>query len=218
MSDSNSTDAPARNDAGTRLDLLLSAERDGVLEVAERAELDALLANDPAAVARRAAFASVDEALVDLGRMPLDDEAIVAGLEALRRRTGRDASTGVAGVVELGERRLPWRHPVVPLLAGAAAAALMLYFAVAPTDPVDSPAPAPAPLPQVVMSSDPVETSGVEADAPGLDPDLALALGMALGYGEGAELVPGVENDDLPVISELDLLDFMAAREEGGRG
>ncbi|MEM9177358.1 MAG: hypothetical protein AAGC67_19260, partial [Myxococcota bacterium] len=53
--------------------------------------------------------------------------------------------------------------------------------------------------------------SGSDLD---FDPELAIALG----YGVAGDFVPGVANDDLPVISELDLLDFMAARDEGGRG
>ena len=249
MSDSNSTDASGHADAGSRLDALLSAERDGELEADERAELESLLQDDPAATARRAAFAAVDEALIALGSVPLDDEAIAEGLEAVRTRTVAGASTDSPGVVQVDPRRSPWRHPIVRILAGAVAAALILYFAMAPTDPADGPGSASAP--RVAQTSEAADPD--DADAPmseartdggvaastseviasvgtdevfvlddsvgtdevlGLDPELALALG----YGEGTDLVPGVEDDDLAVISELDLLDFMAAREEEGRG
>ncbi|MCR9094406.1 MAG: hypothetical protein NXI30_09325 [bacterium] len=211
MSDSNSTEE--------RLDALLSAERDDALEPRERTELDALLASDPAAVERRTAFATIDDALADLGRVPLGEAAIADGLERLRERTGSEAS----GVVQLDGWRAPWRHPAVPLLAGTAAAALMLYFAIMPSESADT-ASAPSEIVQrpqspvregvVVATPEAVDPFGLEDGDPDFDPELAIALG----YGEGPDFVPGVDNADLPVISELDLLDFMASREEGERG
>lgn len=223
MSDSSTTEE--------RLDVLLSAERDDALAPEERAELDALLASDPAAAERRAAFAAIDDALADLGRVPIDEEAIDDGLERLRERTAGDAS----GVVQLDARRAPWRHPVVPLLLGAAAAALMLYFAVTPSEPTGTTStppeivqqpPSPAEDAVVVSTPEDVDPLGLEDGAPKFDPlgledeapDFDPELAIALGYGEGPDFVPGVDNADLPVISELDLLDFMASREEEGRG
>ena len=211
MSDTNSTEE--------RLDALLSAERDDALEPEERAELDALLASDPAAAERRAAFAAIDDALADLGRVPLEDAAIADGLERLRERTGN----GDSGVIQLDARRAPWRHPAVPLLVGAAAAALMLYFAITPSETAGT-ATAPSEIAErpespareevVVSTPEELDPFGLEDEDPDFDPELAIALG----YGEGPDFVPGVDNADLPVISELDLLDFMASREEGGRG
>jgi len=216
MSDSRPADDRARL---SRLDALLSAERDGALDPDERAELDALLANDPAAPARRAAFAAADEALVALGREPLDEASIADGLEALRARTGREGSTAPSSGVQLDARRASWRHPVVPLLAGAAAAALMLFLAVSSTETVEAPRPRVVQVPAAIDTVDPLDAEDEMLD---FDPELAIALPialpLALGHGEGAELVPGVDDEDLAVISELDLLDFMAALEAQERG
>ena len=201
MSDSNDNEERPLDD---RLDVLLSAERDGVLYPSERAELEALVASDPVAGERRAAFAAIDEALVALGQAPLDDSAIAEGLASVRART-----TGAAGaVVPVEVPRAPWRHPAVPLFAAAAAAVLMIVFALAPTERNE----------EIVPSDEPGLASEAPMEPVLEDEDFDAELAIALGYGEGGDFIPGVDNEDLSVISELDLLDFMAAREEGGRG
>ena len=207
MSDSNGNEHGMRSErvgSADRIDALLSAERDRALDGVEQRELEVLLASDSAATERRAAFAAVDEALRALGHVPLDDASIEAGLDALRARTAADRGR----VVRIEPRRAGWQRP---LLAVAAAAALMIYLAIAPlTDRVGSDALRSESVVSTDLSSDREE---MDEDS-GFDPELAIALG----YGEGADFVPGVDNEDLSVISELDLLDFMSKREEEERG
>ncbi|GEM_PF-6381174 len=197
-----------RNQERERLDALLSAERDGGLDASEQAELDARLAGDPAAVARRAEFAAVDEALQGLAEVPLEDAALESGLAALRARTA-DAEPDV---VRLDEWRSPWRHPAVSL-AIAAAAAFFLYLAIGSPGPSNEPA---APSHIAIAPEDDLLAPELDLD----DEEIAIALG----YGEGASLVPGVDDADLPVIDALEVLDYMkemsvvSDREAEGRG
>lgn len=172
------------------LDALLSAERDGALDAEERARLEALRAAQPASEARRAAFASVDAALRDLADAPLDARAIEAGLAGLAARTvARGMNPLPATPSERGASRAVWRRPFVPVVL-AAAAAFFLYLALG--------------------------TPAFEASRGDGSPGV-----LAVDQGDQREesnLVPGVDDEDLAVIEALDVLDFMAEREQEGRG
>lgn len=148
-----------------RLDALLGARQDGLLDGAEAAELEALLAGSEQARARARAFEAVDSRLLALAAEPLASARLEANLSTLRTRL-RSAATP-APVVPLRRRVVArWAGAALALAAGLLAALLLL-----PRDP-----------------------------EPTVDP-----------IGSVVSLVDA----DLEVIEELELLEFLAARERG---
>ena len=212
-----------RTDASplARLERLLSASIDGELDPAEREELASLVAERPEAEARRARLEAVDALLREVAAdaaPPADPEVALA---ELRERVAR-RGPGVPG----GARRRGPRRAAVwaPALVAAAAAALVIYWTRSASSP-------PAPEPERAEGGFAARPSGAEgpsgvaldpsgegADAPLDDP---LALAWVLGIAEDSEATQGLEglsNEDLEIIEQLELMEYLAARDVGGRG
>ena len=205
-----------------RLDALISAAMDGSIEDADRIWLEERLAADDEAVARARAFDRVDAELRTLAEAPsLSEERLAAGFERLRSRLQGPSveSGGVAAEnpeFDGPHRGRPgvWRRRWVPALI-AAAAALALYLI----------------LPGVERGSESGggdSRVGIPADE-GIDDTIEFAenieldeeLSLVLGYGEDPFDLDEATIDDLEIIEQLDLLDFLSAREareREGRG
>lgn len=188
-----------------RLDALLSARRDGDLEPSERAELDRLLSADEAtteadgeaARARAVAFERVDEALRALAAEPVADERLARNLARLRERSGGEAALRSASPIA-GRRRVfgirnHYAYGGYGLALAAAVAAVWVGILVLPQAGVES------------------GVGGGEQREAARD---ALEAEDLAGFGID-------QAGDLEVIEELELLEFLAARErseEGPRG
>ena len=213
----------------------LSAKMDDELDRANRESLDRLLADDETLAARAREFEAVDASLRALAESDdLSEPRLREGFEALRSRlTGQQpaaahASERQAALVGAlardesdpsaarsdrpaatpapGPARRE-RGPVGRLL-WAAAAALLLYLwsTLGPSLPGDD---AEGLAPPLVAE----RAVGNEEQGPEAAP--------ALGPGEeqtDITLAPGVPIDDLEIIEELELLEFLAARASEGRG
>lgn len=199
-----------------RLDALLSARRDGDLEPSERAELDRLLSADEAtteadreaARARAVAFEHVDEALRALAAEPVAEERLARNLARLRERSGGEAALR-SGSPDVGQRRVfdvrsdvrsgirrgKRRGYGLALTVAVAVAAVWIWILVLP----------PAGVETGEQGGEPRE-----AVRDGLDPEAEDLAGFGIDQA-----------GDLEVIEELELLEFLAARErseEGPRG
>lgn len=187
-----------------RLDALLSARRDGDLEPSERAELDRLLSADEAATeadreaarARAVAFERVDEALRALAAEPVAEERLARNLARLRERSASEAALRSASPVAGRRRIFGVRNRYgYGLALAAAVAAVWVGILVLPK-------------------------AGVETGEQGGEPRGAVRDGLATEAEDLAAL--GIDRaGDLEVIEELELLEFLAARErseEGPRG
>jgi len=196
-----------------RLDSLLSARLDDELTREELAELETLLAAHPEYAERARTFDELDVRLKAIAEESGEDVRLAVNLDGLRARLGFDVSsesgepTSAAnverepgdgssqGVISLLGR------PVVPLLLAAAAA--ILFYLVLPMGP-----------PATEESSVLAETSGLDGDADAeLDAYLEDGLVLVLGYGDEMSEMTGITSDDLDVIEQLDLLDFLSTRE-----
>jgi len=184
-----------------RLDALLSARRDGVLETSERAELERLLATHAAARDRAAAFERVDEALRSLAAQPVADARLARNLARLEERSGSESSSGTASpvvgrgrVLDIRDRdRDRYGYGMAAAAVGVAAVWIGMLV-LAPTG--------------VQM-----ETEMVIGEPPDAAREAISTEDLA---GLGIDQV-----GDLEVIEELELLEFLAARErseEGPRG
>ena len=121
------------------------------------------------------------------------------------RREG-EAGGEEAGLTPLDFRRRDRRGTGPWLLAAAAALLLYLLSTLAPSVPGDE--------------SDALTPSRV-VEAPVENDERAAEQALALGYGEelnDVTLAPGVPIDDLAIIEELEILEFLAARASEGRG
>ena len=194
------------------IDVLLSAGMDDALSADERAELDGLLAQDGVA-SRAEAFEEVDAALRSLAEDQADEPAaearIAASLETLRERL--DWAEEAPARPEA--TKTVWLRPATYLGSGlAAAAAAMLFFAVGAGDQTRSP------------SGDVEERAGLTAslaegsgDAGSEDEAIMTALGYAEWAGDLSEL--GLASpEDLEIVEQLELLDFLVAQAAEGRG
>lgn len=184
-----------------RVDALLSASMDERLSPDERAELDALLAQAPVA-ARAEAFRQVDDTLRALAQDSVDERRLASSLETLRDRLGASGQPPARGgaVTRL--------HPVV--YGGlAAAAAAILFLAIGFGGGAPGPGEkASGETPSLVEASGPTDP---------VDEALVTALGYAAWAGDVSEL--GLASpEDLEVVEQLELLDFLAAREAEGQG
>ncbi len=208
------------------VDALLSAGMDDALSVAERAELDGLLVQD--AVASRAeAFDEVDAALRSLAEEPADQARIAASLETLHERLDwaeeapADAQTAQTG----------WPRSASSFGLGlglAAAAAAMFFFTVGSGDDarlrgeeVEERVGATASLAEGLAYSRVAARSeaglGAESQAGPEEEAMVTALGYVEWAGDLSEL--GLASpEDLEIVEQLELLDFIAAREAGGQG
>lgn len=208
-----------------RFDLLLSAALDDELDADEREELERLLAQDPSlagrAEARRSEFAAADSALRSLS-LSGEERDMDAGLLDLRSRLAPPSDALAASA---GPSRARGRGWLVPL---AAAAALALYFWGTGSD--ESPLLAPPGVsPLAKDGSTDVEGTGLEEiPGPGEGADGYEPLALALLFEIQEELLEqGLEGTangqaldvrDLEVIEQLDLMEFLSARNAGGRG
>ncbi|MFK7895477.1 MAG: hypothetical protein AB8G23_06555 [Myxococcota bacterium] len=218
-----------------RMDALISASLDDALSPEEAAELAALMAGEGMAgegvsgegVASRAQdFEDVDAALRALAEEPLDEARLEASLEAVQERlfeSSPDAAVVIAGEavadeigVDAGSRASGRSESLFsrirPAFYGgmAAAAAAMLFFAVGSGSD--------ALRPGDLNPGGGLETLAEEAALGELTDE---ALVAALGYGAGpADLSElGLASpEDLEIVEQLELLDFLAAREAEGRG
>ena len=221
----------------------ISAAMDDELDGAGREALDRALAGDQRLAARSREFEAVDVSLRTLAQTGgLNEERLREGFEVLRSRLAeteteatmaRDAAAapvpdettrttgtrreGEAGGEEAGLTPLDFRRRdrrgTGPWLLAAALyyvplAALLLYLlsTLAPSVPGDE---------SVALTPSRVVEAPVEND------ERAAEQALALGYGEelnDVTLAPGVPIDDLAIIEELEILEFLAARASEGRG
>lgn len=193
------------------LDALLSAERDGALESGDAARLGELLAAGPAAPTRRADFERLDEALRGLGtdriaqaRLDRIESALVRRLAANHGAAAADAAR-VPGAADArnnagakrGESQAPIERRTAPRrrfafgVAAALAAGIVLASLVwmpRGERPVDE-----------AREAEPRLAADAIVEAPRAVDDLETL---------------GIEDaSDLEVIEELELLEFLAARE-----
>jgi hypothetical protein len=179
-----------------RLDALLSARQDDELNFRQRAELERLLAEYPEHGARERAFEAIDAGLASLAAEPAGDEGLAIAYQGLRTRLD-------LGQPSQSQSQSPrWGRSVVPLLFAASAA--ILFYLVLPMRPPTSEEPAVATTTEN-RRDDREGTSGLDAR---LEDELVLVLG----YGDEMSEINGITRDDLDVIEQLDLLDFLSTR------
>jgi len=189
-----------------RLDYLLSVDLDGELEPGEREELERLLTDHPEAAERRASFESIDAVVKNLGERPMTGSGIGeaqsrldAGLASIQARI-EEASAAPVDELARRRRRTPgW----IPSIGLAAAAAMAVYFVV-PNGPTI-----------------PTETSGVPSTDRSDLVDPPIALAVVFEVDEDADTIAYIDSmspDDFEIIEQLELLEFLAAREGEGRG
>lgn len=197
-----------------RLDALLSAQQDGALEPAERAELEQLLETSEAARQRAAELARVDAVLRRLGAERIPAERLARSWDAIARR-----GAGAALDADAPRRLSPWRRFVRGLPGSGIAAALAAGLVVAiffglRSGPVPQDArPSDGPVGQARSANGRAPAAAVPSDvlAPDDEPGDLLAAD-ALAALEVDAL--GLEQaDDVEVVAELELLEFIAARE-----
>lgn len=178
-----------------RLDALLSARADGVLGSGEARELEDLLAASEAARARAEAYAGVDARLRTLGDIPLADARLERSLAAIRARTS--ARTDAARAGGLG------RGFGLAAAGAALAAGLVLAFWPTRSNVEDRQAP-----PAQIADAPPSVDRSEEDVADRVDDEVAAALA-----GDELAALGLPAPDDLEVIAELELLEFLAARD-----
>jgi len=199
------------------LDALLSAERDGALESGDAARLGELLAAGPAAPTRRADFERLDEALRGLGTDPIPQARLDRIETALARRLAANHGAAAADAADAAD---------VPGVPGAADArnnaGTTRRESQAPIERRTAPrrrfafGVAAALAAGIVLASLVWMPRGERSvdEAREVEPQLA-----ADGIGETPRAVDdlarfGIEDaSDLEVIEELELLEFLAARE-----
>jgi anti-sigma factor RsiW len=202
-----------------RLDYLLSVDLDDELEPAEREELDRLLTDHPEAAARRARFESIDAFVKNIAEQPATGSTtgeaqsrLEAGLTSIQARI---EEAGAEPVDELAQRRR--RTPSwIPSIGLAAAAAMAVYFVVpnGPTIPPNGSDSAPA-----SSSSQPLGDGPSTARSDFVDNPIALAVVFEV--DEDSDTIAFIDTmspDDFEIIEQLELLEFLAAREGEGRG
>lgn len=181
-----------------RLDALLSARLDDELTSEERDELERLLADHPEYASRANAFEAVDAGLEALAAASAEDEDLASAYQGLRARLDliQPAQSQVTRL----------NRSVVPLLLAAAAA--ILFYLVLPMRPPTRE------VPVVVATAD--NRAGDREGDSDLDAQLEDELVLVLGYGDEMSEITGITSDDLDVIEQLDLLDFLSTREVAG--
>lgn len=188
-----------------------------------REALQRLAAEDEAVAERIRAFERVDAGVRALADDPSLDRRLAANFETLKARLDAARSSGGGGVANPGPARW-FRKRAVPVLV-AAAALLALYFGLSgPSPSTRSPLePSPA-FPSIARSTG----SGTpdEASSPGtrevgsVEPEFDEELVWALGYVEEdsrGELVPNEWVEDLEIIEQLEVLDFLSNRDSAAR-
>ena len=189
--------APNERDA---LDRAISAAMDDELPLDEHDALRARIAADPDVAARVRAFHAVD---AGVRRLADADLANAGGVD-------RHA----AGLADLQARLAPpgrgWAHRFAPAAAVfAAAAALVLYLASTGSE---------TPSVTEVAPLATLEAGDAFEWGDPIDEQLEEELSVALGYGEEVDILPDVRVEDLEVVDQLELLDFLAEQDWEGRG
>jgi anti-sigma factor RsiW len=179
-----------------RLDALLSARRDGVLDAAERTELDRLLEASDSARRRALDFERVDEQLRALAASSVSGvvavKRLARGLAELGRRPEVASVRGGPRAAGRRGRRFGWG---IAAAVASAVAAVWIASLVLPRRGSES----------GIDRSD-VSGAGIaERRSDGVASEDLAALGIDR---------PG----DLEVIEELELLEFLADRERGAEG
>lgn len=199
-----------------RLDALISAAMDDELSAEERAELDGLLADDEANAARAQQLAGVDVALRELAGAASEGRA-EGSPEAPDREAGERLDivyerlrAQLASSAEAAESKHPEapRSPSTPpagrrvrrsswaLPLGLAAAAALVVYLLLPDD-----------------GSEPGDPAGlVEASEEHLD-----AIDYVI-YSEEIEGFGPISGEDLEIIEQLELLDYLVARDAEASG
>jgi len=211
-----------------RLDRLISASLDGEIDLEDRVWLEDRLTRDPTARARMEAFGHVDTEVRRLADASVGEERLAAILADLRSRLEEESVGASDGRNEMpsgtapvpGAGRFSFLPRWVPAFA-AAAAAIVIYLLLPGSEGGSE-----APASSIEMVEIPVDATGPEepdsdrnADADlELDLDLEEGLSVVLGYGEDPYAGDEPSVDDLEVIEQLDLLDFLSSREAAGRG
>lgn len=200
------------------VDALLSAGMDDALSAEEWAERDGLLGQD-AVASRAAAFEDVDAALRSLAEEqagePGEAARIAASLEVLRERLDwPEEGPAAPEATELRQvTKRDWLRPAAYFGSGlAVAAAAMLFLTVGAGDETRSPR-------EVDEERNGLAAAIVEGagDAGSEEESMVTALGYAEWAGDLSEL--GLASpEDLEIVEQLELLDFLAARETEGRG
>lgn len=228
-------DGEGRDTELDRVDALVSAAMDDELDAAARADLEAAIAGDPAVAARVRAFGRVDDALRELAADPISEAQHAEGYAQLRARLAEEENAGGAqppGVLtSLADRRRPGLPVLAPIVLTAAAVAA-LFLIVSRGDRSDPTQGAAARPPAIAREmSEPSAGDSLRAleidPGSGRDVDLESDFGLgeerviALGYADeanGAGLVPGIALEDFEIIDQLEVLEYLAARESEGRG
>jgi anti-sigma factor RsiW len=211
-----------REQEQAELDLLLSAELDGELEPLEVERLAALRQRHPDHAARLARFQEVDGAMRSLAETPIPAERLAVPLRILEARLARSES---ARPIEVESRSgsesgsaMRWIKPAL----WAAAAALVLYLIAAGSQRATAPAQSPLfPPTATELAEEPLPASTFASDDEALVLALDLFEGEAEGQSEalvGEETFGAISDEDFDIVEQLDLLEFLAAREREGRG
>lgn len=189
-----------------RLDYLLSIALDDELSPDERNELDRLLAemsDTEEAIERRASFAMIGDIVRNIGEQPTNvDTALDANLESIRARLEKLNSSPEDELAPRRRRSPAW----LPSLGLAAAAALAVYV-VLPSD-------------SLLLFSPQTDAGVSNADKNRVIAD-PIALAVVFEIENDAESVTFMDSmtaEDFEVIEQLELLEFLAAREAEGRG
>jgi len=202
-----------------RLDYLLSVELDDEIEPAEREELDRLLRDHPEAADRRASFESIDAFVKNIAEQPATGGAtgeaqsrLEAGLASIQARIEKASAEPVDELAQRRRRMPSW----IPSIGLAAAAAMAVYFVV-PTGPkIPTKASDPA---SSSSSSQPL--AGVPSTGGSDFVDNPIALAVVFEVDEDSDTIAFIDSmspDDFEIIEQLELLEFLAAREGEGRG
>jgi anti-sigma factor RsiW len=197
-------DRKAREGMNERLDYLLSAAIDEELDAAEREELDRLLAMRPDASRRRAALESANalvQAVADRPELAADDDRIDRGLADVRARIAASNSTPIDELSERRRTRPSW-FASLPL---AAAAALVVYFVL--------------PEGSIPPGLTPAVAPPAGEQRPLIDDPIALAVVFELDEdAESIDFIDTMSAEEFEIIEQLELLEYLAARDGEGRG
>ncbi len=201
-------------DGNEAIDRAISAAMDDTLPPEEFDALRERIAAEPEVAARVRAFHAIDA-----GIRRLADEALAGADSTARAEAGfADLQARLAR-----ERRVAWLRRGAPVIAAlAAAAALIFLLRTDASNDAGSPAIVGvdgSPIDLVEPAFDELLAGELEEDLDSdLDPDVEAELSVALGYGDQIDILPDVRVEDLEVVDQLDLLDFLAQQDKEGRG
>jgi len=208
-----------RDEGQERIDALISAAMDDELLAGDRAELDRLIAENPAVSARVRAFHRIDAGLRNAGTEDVTRERLAASFAEVEARLGF-AKTSPSPKDSI------WRDRAGPLVLAAAAAFALYWWVSGPaTTPNEIETPPPPALATLEWPAEGADFGAPDEAADAFEDDLEAgfdeALAVALGYVEGPNgtgPVQGIPTMDFEIIDQLELLEYLAARDAEGRG